>query len=248
MSEEAKTPTGKKLRTIRERIVAAGTALRDWDELDVELSSRIGLLIADERERMLAAIAILFDDRNIQTRDSLFAALRNVVCACPAPPSPVKEPTYEPATVAGAMKRLRRTFGFDGVPEGFDDWAGVEADLQALVDAAEKSSLLIACLHPVCEKRIRCSGPKPEPPAPVPATESPPAPPPEPMTVDTLAERLQLRIDTGLLETGDHWCEVKGDLTRLMQAQATRDAEIAYTSNYSGAILAGDILRAAGLQ
>ena len=39
---KAMTALGKKLRSLRERIVASGVALFDWDELDIEIRERRG--------------------------------------------------------------------------------------------------------------------------------------------------------------------------------------------------------------
>ncbi len=44
-------------------------------------------------------------------------------------------PAPEPMTITKLMKILRRSFGFEGVPDGYDDWVGVEANLTALVEA-----------------------------------------------------------------------------------------------------------------
>lgn len=57
----------------------------------------------------------------------------------PKADEPKPLPKYAPATIPGVMQRLKASFSFDGVPDGFDDWAGVEADLTSLVQANSKA-------------------------------------------------------------------------------------------------------------
>ena len=53
-------------------------------------------------------------------------------------------------TVDESMDKLRSSFGFEGVPDGFDDWQGVQEDLEKLV-RSERAAAETAV-------RERCAG------------------------------------------------------------------------------------------
>lgn len=86
---------------------------------------------------------------------------------------------------------------------------GVEAERK--LAAAVKEYRLIACLHPVCKKRIRCSEPKPE----------PEPPPPEPMTIAKVLANIR-----GGSSLWRHGPDCEADLILLVKEQARLDALI----------------------
>lgn len=53
--------------------------------------------------------------------------------------SKADKPMYEPTTIAGVLSRLKTNLCSCGLPDGFGDWAGVEADLTKLVEATGKA-------------------------------------------------------------------------------------------------------------
>lgn len=134
-----KTGFGERVHELRKRIMAVGTPLRDWDELiEVELPARItkavAEAVADERERMLASVAIMFDRGSEQSRDKLFASIRNAI-ACSEP-----VPRPEPITIATMMEKL-----LAGYPVWKDE-CDLRSDLTALVQAQARRSADL-CMH-----------------------------------------------------------------------------------------------------
>lgn len=218
-----KTGFGERVHELRKRIMAVGTPLRDWDELiEVELPARItkavAEAVADERERMLASVAIMFDKGSEQSRDKLFASIRNAIACSELVPPPVPPP--EPMTIATMMEKL-----LAGYPVWKDE-CDLRSDLTALVQAArdkgfEEGESKQAILEVqgrdgfLAESKCRNCGHS--------LKDSRRHPPPaeKPMTTSSARGRLAVIVHN----TYENHRIVEDVVTTLVQDQARRDAE-----------------------
>ena len=127
------TALGKQLQAIRQRIEAASTELRGWDELvDTELSARTAEAHDDgvtaERERWAKLLSDAKDEAIVQEADyPLAAALRDIRDAGLGAKAEPHPPAREPMTIATMIAKLSAVSN--------QNWNTIRGDLQELVQA-----------------------------------------------------------------------------------------------------------------